>query len=84
MLSRLSRLHFFIKSIDISDSGNICCYLGLCVGFRAVCWLVLDHHSDYLDDLSRLSLRTKSAKAFQFFVNVKLYLFDVNNMIISS
>ena len=50
MLSRLSRLHFFIKSIDISDSGYICCYLGLCVGFRVVCWLVLDHHSiDYID-----------------------------------
>ena len=68
MLSRLSRLHFFIKSIDISDSGNICCYLGLCVGFRAVCWLVLDHHSDYSDDLSRLSLPVQKAqKLFSFF-----------------
>ena len=67
MLSRLSQLHLFIKSIDISDSGNICFYPRLCVGFWTVCWLILYHHSDCSDDLSRLSIRTESLKSFQFF-----------------
>ena len=73
-----------IKSIDISNSSNICCYLGLCVGFGSVCWLVLGHHGDFSDGLSRLSLYTESMKSFQFFVNVKLHLFDVNSIIIFS
>ena len=74
MLSRLSQLHFFIKSIDITDSGNICCHLWLCECFGAVCWLVLDHRSDCLDDLSRLSLRTESAKSFQIFCECQAIL----------
>ena len=58
----------FIKLIDITDSGNICCHLQcmLRICFGAVCWLVLDHRSDCSDDLSHLSLHTESTKSFQF------------------
>ena len=67
MLSCLSQLHFFIKLVDITDSGNICYYLWLCVCIGVVYWLVLGHHSDCSDNLSRLSLLSESAKSFQFF-----------------
>ena len=72
MLSRLSQLHFFIKSIDITDSGNTCCHLWFCICFGVVCWLFLDHRSNCSDDLSCLSLRKKAQNLFSFFVNVSL------------